>query len=180
MCVLLACTGVAFTTKTRYTSKELLEKIAPKMQGVLPMVLFVADCEHPQWRDVFTICPSLQENDPTSLKPPLAGANLREWALDINLVPTRLPLYVHINESRVGEQWNCDPRRLQGGQEIACVQCGEPQLDTKATDESPPRKHCRCLGALFSPSEIPKRFLMFETEDRGFRVKALNVSMSRH
>ena len=177
MCVLLACTGVAFTTKTRYTSKELLEKIAHKMQAVLPMILFVADCEHPQWRDVFTICPLLRENDPSSLKPAPAGANLREWALDKNLIPTKLPLYTYTNKSRVGEP-NCDPRGVQGGPEIACVQCGQPQLDTETTDESPPRKRCRCMGALFSPSKNHERFLIFETEDRGFGVKALNVSLS--
>ena len=147
------------------------------MQDVLPIVLFVADCEHPQWRDVFTICPSLWENDPSSLEPAPVGANLREWALDKDFIPTRLPPYVYINKSRVGQLWNCDPRRLQEGPEIACVQCGEPQLDTEITDESPPRKRCRCVGSLFSSSENPDRFLIFETEDRGFGVKALNVSL---
>ena len=175
MCVLLACIGIAFTTKTRYTSKEILEKIAHKMHGILPIVRFVADCEHPQWRDVFAICPSLREIDPSSLNPPLAGVNLREWALAKNLTPTKLPHYIYINESRIGE-WNRDPRRLQGGPEIACVQCGEPQLDTKAKYESPPRKSCRCMGS-FSLSENTDRFLIFETEDRGFGVKALNVSI---
>ena len=144
------------------------------MQGVLPIVRFVADCEHPQWRDVFAICPSLQEIEPSYSKLPLAGANLREWAVDKDLMPTKLPHYIHINESRIGE-WNHDPRRLQGGPEIACVQCGEPQLDTEAGDESPPRKHCRCMGS-FSLSQHSDRFLIFETEDRGFGVKALNVS----
>lgn len=177
MCVLLACTGVAFTTKTRYSSNDLLDKIAHKMQGVLPIVLFVADCEHPQWRDVFTICPSLRENDPSSLKPPPISANLREWGLNKDLIPTKLQKYIHINESRVGQPcWNCDPRRLQGEPDIACVQCGEPQFDTEVMDESSLRKRCRCMGSFFSLSEDPHRFLIFETEDRGFGVKALNVS----
>ncbi len=148
------------------------------MQGVLPIVLFVADCEHPQWRDVFAVCPSLRENDPSSLKPPLLGANLREWGLNKNLIPTKLQNYIYINESRVGEPcWrDCDPRRLQGGNDLACEQCGGPQLDTEVTDEALLRTRCRCMGSFFSLSEHPDRFLIFETEDRGFGVKALNVS----
>ena len=155
--------------------------MAHKMQGVLPIVLFVADCEHPQWRDVFAVCPSLRENDPSSLRPPSLGANLREWGLNQSLMPTKLQKYKYINESRVGEPcWgDYDPRRLQGEPDITCMQCGEPQLETEGMDESPLRKHCRCMGSFFSLSEIPDRFLIFETEDRGFGVKALKVSRSQ-
>lgn len=175
MCVLLASTVAAFITKSKFTPKAVLDKIAPKMQDIRPTVKFVADCEHPEWRDVFAVCPWLREIDDPFSEPRPLNANLREWGLNKNLIPTKLQHYTYINESRVGEPWNGDPRRVHGGLDIACVQCGQSQFDTESTDES--RKPCRCMGSLFSSSEKPDRFLIFETEDRGFGVKALNVSI---
>jgi hypothetical protein len=171
LAVLMACMGSNFKTNLKYTPPHAYKRLEKEMEACRPLLTLVADCVQPRWREVIPYCPDIHIE-----VAPNPGQHLHQYAIAQDGNPIRLP-HTNIGETKIDRiAWpNKDPRRIECETDFTCVDCNGYQAES-SSQKIRGKRRCNCASRIFSNHSAPDRVIIYETNNMGFGVRALDVS----